>query len=108
MLAAAASTSHTVFRSQYIQRLEVLVRSDERLRNWEFYMGLVRRYLWWGYLLDPLAREAFTAVSWQDIDGTGCGVAPARELGPGNQEASPELFSWRSTSNIEHSLRAIP
>ncbi|KIW69929.1 hypothetical protein, variant [Phialophora macrospora] len=95
MLAAAASTSHTVFRSQYIQRLETVIRSDERLRNWDFYKGLVRRYIWWGYLLDPLAREAFTAVSWQDIDTTGVGLAPDSELGHSIQDTSPELFSRR-------------
>jgi len=45
LLAAAAATSSTVFRPQYINRLDRLIRLDERLGSWEFYKGLVRRYL---------------------------------------------------------------
>ena len=68
MLAATASISDTVYRSQYVKRLEFYISRDVRLRQWDFYSFLVRRYLWWDYLLDPLAWEAFTAVSWQVID----------------------------------------
>jgi len=65
--AAAASTYSTVFQSRYINRLERLIRLDERLRSWDFYKGLVTKYLWWDYVLDSLALEAFNAVSLQDI-----------------------------------------
>ncbi|KAJ9605774.1 hypothetical protein H2200_009623 [Cladophialophora chaetospira] len=94
LLAAAASASNTVFLPQYIKRLEDLVSKDRRLRNWEFYKKLVRTFLWWGYLLDPLAWEAFSAVSWQDVY--------ARD------EGSTLEFSWRSTLPSERSLEAVP
>ena len=67
LLAAAASATNPVFSTQYIKRLEDLVRRDRRLRDWDFYQKLVRRFLWWGYLLDPLAWKAFSAVPWQDV-----------------------------------------
>lgn len=63
LLAAAASTANPVFHSQYVKRLRDLLCKDPRLSNWEFYKGLVRRYIWWDYLLDPLAWEAFSAAS---------------------------------------------
>ncbi|ETI27177.1 hypothetical protein G647_09860 [Cladophialophora carrionii CBS 160.54] len=81
LLAAAASISYPVFRTQFIQRLEGLVGSDERLRDWEFYEGVVKRYLWWGYLLDPPAKEAFAAISWPDTVTNGVGLSLDRQQG---------------------------
>jgi hypothetical protein len=107
MLAAVASTSDTVFRPQYLKRLEHAIRRDVRLRKWEFYLHLVRRYLWWDYLLDPLAWEAFTAVSWQDIDDT-TDMLSDQGQSQVTQAARPQVFSWRLTSRLEHSLVAIP
>ncbi len=64
LLAAAASTTNEVFHTQYVKRLGDLLRKDSRLRDWKFYNGLARRYIWWDYLLDPLAWVAFSAASW--------------------------------------------
>ena len=63
MLGAAASTSDAVFRDQYRKRLEHCIGHDARLRDWDYYKALVRRYLWWGYLLDSVAGEAFNGIS---------------------------------------------
>jgi hypothetical protein len=89
LLATAASTSSRVFRPQYLKRLEQLVRLDQRLQNWEFYKNLVRRYLWWGYVLDSLAWEAFSALPWQDINNSSDGRSPLVVLDPAEGSRGP-------------------
>ncbi|KIW65880.1 hypothetical protein PV04_08096 [Phialophora macrospora] len=93
LLATAASTSSRVFRPQYLKRLEQLIRLDQRLQHWEFYKNLVRRFLWWGYVLDPLAWEAFTALPWQDIANRNHGLPSLVVLNqaPGAQRPSSQI-----------------
>lgn len=108
LLAGAASTLNTTFRGQYIKRLRRLIHKNEKLQNWDYYIRLVKRYLWWSYLLDPLAYEAFNEASWQGIGSGSPSELERREETRGMQHFEPWMSSWGSTVLPTSSTRTLP